>query len=342
MVREPIRPNAKYVVVVPVYDTLPDDFEYMGDRVFDEIGKPDPMTHTEDFGRLDADVLYFETTSGKAVFPHSLRGKTLFIVHPYYRPHDTHAMTSARIANAAKLSEAEKVILVEPYNKAWRQDKVRRRESLDSRLVASFYCGAGINKVISFDPHCDQIAMAFPHERAIEGFHLSRKMARFIRNNGTISTNNLTVAAPDAGASKRAEVMASEFEVPLAIFIKTRDDNGEKKKSVLYTPHRGPDIITGRDGLLYDDVIVSGSSTVDAEELLKEAGMGDVAFCATHLDLTDRAYERLEGKTVIGTNSVPGKYENMDNYHVMPIEPILAEIIKRHAQGKSLSALFDG
>ena len=329
-------PDAPNVIAVPVYHgKMPEDFEYMGDRVYDLLDQNDGFT------KMGVEVEFFETTSSKSVIPPSVRGKRVFIVHPYHRPHHTHLMTAVEIANSAKLSKAKEVVLIEPYNKAWRQDKRRRRESMGARIAAEMYQNSGINDVITFDPHVDQIVMAFSHESPIEPLHLGYRLADFIKELGIVPIDNITTVSPDVGAVKNAMKIAKGLASPLVIYNKVRNDKGEKEGSELFVPYGGKDIVQGRVGLLPDDVIVSGGSITDAGRDLIEKGMTGFVCCATHLDLTDAAYEKLEGIQVVGTNSIPGRYQDMDNFHIMKIEPIIAKIIEAYSKDESISSFFN-
>ena len=342
--------DAPYAVVVPVYSNLPEDMKYMGNQVFDLLDE----NGNGDFSEIDVDARIFESTSGKALFPDSVRGKKLFVVHPYHVHHDRHTQTAVRIANAAKQSRAKEVVLVEPYNKAWRQDTRKDRESLDARMVADQYKEAGIDDVLAFEPHSPQIVMAFSPQCPIEPFYLTRLFAEYLKTHFDINS----VCAPDAGAEKSNRKLAEYLDAQVVLFLKARDHKGVRKKTELFVNRKrtmdGIDDIKGKTCALFDDVISSAGSIKTAGDQLREAGAKDVIYVATHADLTDRkkmsqkeieetemdAYERLAGETVVISNSIPGRYETEPNFHVLKIEHILADIIQAHAHDESLSKFF--
>lgn len=340
MVRnEPYNPDAPNVILVPVYDAHPEIEEYMGHRVLDEIRKLDG----DDFTVVNADVHYFETTSGKAVIPENVRGKRLFVVHPYHMPHDTHIMTTVRMANAAKLSKAKEIVLVEPYNKVWRQDKRKGRESLDSRIVAEMYTRFGVDDVITFDPHVDQIQMAFM-DTPVEVLHLTGYLTDFIRTVCPEILANLRVTSPDQGAVGRANRAANLLNAEMSAYMKRRFGRARKTEARLLVDYEkaknGSFEIEGTNVLVFDDVVVSGGSIKKTADDMRAKGAKRVLICAPHMDLTEDAYKILENEEVVTTNTVPGKYETLPNFRTMPVEPIIAQIVTDYARGGSISRHF--
>jgi ribose-phosphate pyrophosphokinase len=123
----------------------------------------------------------------------------------------------------------------------------------------------------------------------------------YVRRN--FEKNNLIVASPDFGGIKRSRVFANHLSTELVNIDKHRDlSTGD----VTAVQLQGGDV-SGKTVLIFDDAILSGGTTVEAAELLKENGAEEVHFMATHGLFTGDALSRIkdsEVDSVVVTNSV--------------------------------------
>ncbi|PJF29825.1 MAG: ribose-phosphate pyrophosphokinase, partial [Phototrophicales bacterium] len=74
-------------------------------------------------------------------------------------------------------------------------------------------------------------------------------------------------------------------------------------------------------------------------------GAKDIYFAFTHGFLTPKTIERFEAmnlKEIILTNTIPQPEQFiLPNMKVLSVGPMLAEVIKRAHQGRSVGELFD-
>jgi ribose-phosphate pyrophosphokinase len=97
--------------------------------------------------------------------------------------------------------------------------------------------------------------------------------------------------------------------------------------------------------LLVDDEVNTAGSVVNAVKTVRDAGAKEVSFAFTHAFLADKAYERfgeLGLKEIIFTNTLPVQKEDLlPNMKVVSVAPMLAEVIIRAHEGRSVGEMFD-
>jgi ribose-phosphate pyrophosphokinase len=147
----------------------------------------------------------------------------------------------------------------------------------------------------------------------------------------------------DLGFAKKGRVYADLLKTSLA-FI-------EKKRTADITNPEALTIIgdvKDKDVLLVDDEINTGGSMVHAVEILKEHGARDIYMVFVHPILSNDAAERLAVlpiKQFITTNTVPIPEEKSklfgDRLKVLTIGDLLAKVIKRANEGRSVGEMFN-
>ena len=79
--------------------------------------------------------------------------------------------------------------------------------------------------------------------------------------------------------------------------------------------------------------------------VLRSLGAKDIYVCATHAAFCGPAIERLRAlpiKEIVVTNTIPIPPEQMlPNMRVVSVGPLLAEVIRRVHEGRSVGALFN-
>ena len=85
------------------------------------------------------------------------------------------------------------------------------------------------------------------------------------------------VVSPDAGGVKRAKRFADALGLPIAIIHKTRDPITNKSVS-----HTLIGDVEGKNCIIVDDMIDSGGTLVDANNMLKEKGAKEVLITISH------------------------------------------------------------
>ena len=115
--------------------------------------------------------------------------------------------------DAAKRASAKSIIAVVPYFGWARQDrKDKPRVSIAAKLIADLLSVAGIDRLITMDLHADQIQGFF--NVPVDHLYASSVFSRYIQS---LKLENMVIATPDVGGSKRANSYAKYFGVPFGI-----------------------------------------------------------------------------------------------------------------------------
>jgi ribose-phosphate pyrophosphokinase len=103
--------------------------------------------------------------------------------------------------------------------------------------------------------------------------------------------------------------------------------------------------VVGKDCIIFDDIIDSGGTIVNAAAALMESGAGSVRAYVTHAVLSDGAVARVTAskmsELVITDSIQPTEaVQAAPNIRVISIAPLLGEAIARTASEESVSSLF--
>ena len=268
-------------------------------------------------------------------FEESIRGQDVFIVQTATQNVNEDLMELFLMCQAAKLSFAKSVHVIAPFFPYSRQDRVADyREPISAKLVAHLLEESGADHVITLNLHSDQIQGFFsvPVD-ALEGQTI---FSKYIEKK---KLKNPVVVSPDAGGAKRAKKFADRIGAELAIMHKSRPEH--QKAEILELVGE----IEGQTCILFDDMIDTAGSLISAKDALLEAGANpDVYAIATHPVFSYPAIERLKDagfEEVIVTDSIPTDPKAFDGLTILPIAPLLAQVIEHVEKGQSVTELYD-
>ncbi|MBP7347879.1 MAG: ribose-phosphate pyrophosphokinase [Butyrivibrio sp.] len=276
-------------------------------------------------------LLRFETDrfgsgEGKAVINETVRGKDLFILldvcnHnvPYrmngfvnYKSPDDHFQDLKRVI-AAVNGKARRINVIMPFLYEGRQHKRSGRESLDAAVMFAELYDMGISNFITFDAHDPRIANAVP----LGGFDNFMASYQFLKallyniDDLIVDKDHLTVISPDEGALDRAVYFANVLGADTGMFYKRRDYAHVVNGTNPIVAHEFlGSKIEGKDVIIVDDMISSGSSMIDTAKQLKAMHAKRVFICTTFglftdgMDKFDAAYENGYFDSVISTNLI--------------------------------------
>lgn len=267
----------------------------------------------------------------------SVRGKDVYYIQTMASPVHDNIMQMLIMIDALKRDSAWRINLVVPYLSYTRSDKKDQpRVPITARLIANIIETAGADRYITIDLHSGQIQGFFnvPGD-ALTAFHL---LSDYVEENFDLS--QLVVVATDLGFAKQGRNWAERLGVPLAFIEKRRVDNAERPQAMSLIGD-----VRGKDVLLVDDEVNTAGSLVNAVQVVRDEGAKDVSFAFTHFFYTDIAIERfrkLDMKEIIFTNTLPVPIEKrLPNMTILSIAPLLAEVILRAHEGRSVGELFD-
>jgi ribose-phosphate pyrophosphokinase len=139
---------------------------------------------------------------------------------------------------------------------------------------------------------------------------------------------NLCLASTDMGRAKWVEALANRLEAPVALIHKKRVSGSEVKLNAVVGD------VAGRNVVIYDDMIRTGGSLVQAAEAYERAGAASVHAVATHLVLPEGTVARLEAAPlarIIGTDTHPNHQLVMDRprFQVVSVADLFADVVRK-------------
>jgi len=281
----------------------------------------------------DATVDQFSDGETSVKINENIRGSDIFVFQPTFAP-ATNLMELLVMIDAVRRASARRVTAVIPYFGYQRQDrKDQPRVPITAKLVANLITTAGADRVMTMDLHSAQIQGFFdiPFDHLYAAPVL---VDHFMRH----EVDNLIAVAPDIGSVKMARAYAKRLGVGLAVVDKRRP----RPDSVEIMNVIGD--VEGKNVVIFDDIISTGSTLVDAAAALKRAGAEDIYAACTHPVLSSNATRRIEDSAIrelIVTDSIPHAPESLPSkIKVLSVAGLLGEAIRRIHVEESLSSLF--
>ena len=264
-------------------------------------------------------------------YEESIRGTRIFIIGSTH-PGPKNLMEMLLMIDAAKRASARHITAVLPYFGWARQDrKDKPRVPIAAKLVAKMIEAAGATRIITMDLHADQIQGFF--EKPVDHLFASTIFLPYLKNLGL---DNLTIASPDMGGSKRAYAYSKALESDVVICYKQR-----AKANVISHMELIGDV-TGKNVVLVDDMVDTAGTLTKAADLMMEKGALSVRAICTHPILSGDAYSKLENsklEELIVTDSIPLQ-KSSDKVRVLTCSDLFAEVMYNVHHNASISSKF--
>ncbi|MFA7705966.1 MAG: ribose-phosphate pyrophosphokinase [Candidatus Omnitrophota bacterium] len=266
----------------------------------------------------------------------NVRGKDVFIVQPTCPPSNDNLMELLIMIDALRRASANRITAVIPYFGYARQDrKDQPRVPITAKLVANLLTVSGANRILTMDLHAGQIQGFFD----IPVDHLF-SVGVFVDYFSKMNIKDLVAVSPDVGSIKMARAYAKRVSAGLAIIDKRRV-SPEKAEAMHIMGE-----VEGKNVIIIDDMIATGSSLIEAVGALKKAKAKAIYAAITHGILSGPAIERIDQckglEKLLISDSVPLAAEKQhEKIQVLSVASLLAEAIKRIHNEESVSCLFD-
>ena len=291
---------------------------YLAERICQSLGCPLGQLLITKFSDGEFAVSYEE----------SIRGRDIFLVQSTF-PNSDNLMELLRMIDAAKRASARTINAVIPYFGWARQDrKDKPRVSIGAKLVADLLSVAGVNRVITMDLHADQIQGFF--NVPVDHLYASGVILPYLQS---LKLDELVIASPDVGGSKRANTYAKYLGCPLVLCNKTR-----ARANVVATMQIIGEV-EGKNVVIIDDMVDTAGTITKAADLMMASGAKSVRACASHCVMSGPASDRVQESAleeIVFTDSIPYT-QRCAKVKQISVAAMFAETIRRVIENESIS-----
>lgn len=267
----------------------------------------------------------------------NVRSKDVFIVQSLCAPTDENLMELLVMADAMHRASARAITAIIPYMGYARQDRRTRsaRVPITAKVVANMIACVNIDRVMTVDLHAEQIQGFF--DMPLDNVFASPVLLGDIWKQ---KYPDLMVVSPDVGGVVRARAMAKRLDdSDLAIIDKRRPNPNESEVMNIIGD------VNDRTCILIDDMVDTAGTLCNAAGALKKFGAKKVVAYCIHPVLSGDALKNLansEMDELVVTDTIPLTKEALatGNIRQLSVATMLAESIRRVAEGESLSSMF--
>jgi ribose-phosphate pyrophosphokinase len=195
-------------------------------------------------------------------------------------------------------------------------------------LVADLLSVAGVNRVITMDLHADQIQGFF--DVPVDHLYASGVLLPYLQS---LKLDELVIASPDVGGSKRANTYAKYLGCPLVLCNKTR-----ARANVVATMQIIGDV-EGKNVVIIDDMVDTAGTITKAADLMMASGAKSVRACASHCVMSGPASDRVQESAleeIVFTDSIPYT-QRCAKVKQISVADMFAETIRRVIENESIS-----
>ncbi|SVA48037.1 uncharacterized protein METZ01_LOCUS100891 [marine metagenome] len=288
---------------------------------------------TKSFGTKLGNIIISKYSDGEfqPSYEESIRGTRIFIIGST-NPSSENLMELLLMVDAAKRASARHITAVIPYFGWARQDrKDKPRVPIAAKMIAGMIESAGATRVMTMDLHADQIQGFF--QIPVDHLYASTIFMPYIQE---LKLDNLCIASPDMGGSKRAYAYAKALNSDVVVCYKQR-----KKANVISHMELIGDVI-GKNVVLIDDMVDTAGTLAKAGDLITERGAKSVRAVCTHALLSANAYEKIEKSRLlelIVTDTVP-KIKSNSKIKVLSCADLFADVMHNVHNNESISSKF--
>ncbi len=268
----------------------------------------------------------------------TVRGSDVFVVQPTSSPVNSNLMELLIMIDALKRASAGRITAVMPYYGYARQDrKAKARDPITAKLVANMITAAGADRVLTMDLHASQIQGFF--DIPVDNLAGNPIFVDYYAKKFGARCEDIIVVSPDVGSVARARTFAQKLHMNLAIVDKRRQKANQCEVMNVIGD------VSGKDCIIFDDMVDTGGSLCNAAQALIEVGGAkSVHACASHGVLSGPAIERINNSVIQELallDTIPAIDEGLSGkIKYLSVAPMFGDAIERIYQEASISKLF--
>ncbi|QKJ29864.1 ribose-phosphate pyrophosphokinase [Mucilaginibacter mali] len=175
-----------------------------------------------------------------------------------------------------------------------------------ARLFSAIPRGNKGNKIYLFDLHTEGLPHYFEHELYPVHVYCKDIVIDAARQYGG---NNFVMANTDAGRAKWVESLANDMGVNAAFILKRRLSGDHTEVSAINAD------VKGKTVMIYDDMIRSGGSIINAAQTYKDAGAAAIYVICTHGLFVNNGLEKLKASGLIEKVICTDTHKNINPIH---------------------------
>lgn len=287
---------------------------------------------------LDGIDFRFSDSEASVRLEMDVSGNDVFLFQALYDPDpelgvDQNLMAFLVAVRAFREWGAGRITALLPYLAYARQDKPSefKREPTTAKLVADLIIKAGLDRLVTWDPHYGTVHGFFepvPVTRLRSLNLFARVFERFRGRGDTI------VVAPDAGVSKYISYISRKLDLSSAFASKYRPEPEKAVISDLVGSFSGK-----RTAIILDDMISTGGTIYSlVEKLIAEKSIQEIFVGVSHNLCLPIAMDRIRAMhdkgwlmQIVVTNSIPQSksFEDLPFSRVEDLSRIFASVINR-------------
>lgn len=172
-----------------------------------------------------------------------------------------------------------------------------------SHLLSSIPSSPIGNRVVLIDLHTEGLPYYF--NTSVRPVHLYAKPI-IMQAAREIGDSDFVLASTDAGRAKWVESLANDMNVPAAFVYKRRISGSETQVTGVNAS------VEGKHVIIYDDMIRTGGSLIEAAKMYMQAGATKISVIATHGIFPSNAIDRLRNSGIISNVIVTDSHPNAE------------------------------
>jgi ribose-phosphate pyrophosphokinase len=269
----------------------------------------------------------------------SARGNEIFVIQPTCAPTNDNLMELFIMLDAFRRASASRITVVMPYYGYARQDKkIKPREPITARLVATFLETVGAHRVVTIDLHAEQIQGFF--NIPVDHLYGGPILGQYFVERGLRDDPDVVVVSPDVAGVTRAKSLADMLKSTFVVIAKRRP-----APNLVEVVEIVGDFV-GKRCVMIDDMVDTGGSIVSGAKALMDRGAREVIACCSHPVFSRNARTLLQESClseVVCLDTIPVQPgEDFPKLTVLRAAPLIANAIHRIHNNESVSELFHG